>query len=154
MMNRENFVHYTLGVPEMDAEHWNLFELLNQLRTAINERNVELANDILSDFEEGVESHILHEERLMKKWSYPYVNSHANDYPVNVHRLIDGHHLRHDRHDRQVLYTDCTKMEVELSHHIDWHDMQYVPYYRKWIATNTSSTPSHHVNEYDSMCTA
>lgn len=49
-MNKENFRHYTLGIPEIDDEHWQLFDLLNSIRGAIAVSDKVTAKNLVDEF--------------------------------------------------------------------------------------------------------
>jgi hemerythrin len=75
-----NFVwedKYSVGIPEIDAQHKVLFELIDRLDTAIRERRGStVCLDILAELVDYTKVHFSLEESLMRLAKYPDFDSH------------------------------------------------------------------------------
>lgn len=75
-------------VPELDAEHRNVFRIVEELRTAVEapgtgERVQALLSELLSDMDE----HFRHEERLMREARYPSFEWHRQQHETARKRV-------------------------------------------------------------------
>lgn len=69
----------SVGIAELDAQHKNLFSIVNELHQAIGEgrgddRLAETFDSLLSYLKE----HFHGEEKLMEEWEYPGLSTHRN----------------------------------------------------------------------------
>lgn len=71
----------SVGEPEIDDEHKELFRLLHRLETADVSESV--LSDIIDRLEHYTRDHFAHEEALMRRWAYPGYDDH-----VKRHRLF------------------------------------------------------------------
>ncbi|WP_029009677.1 bacteriohemerythrin [Azospirillum halopraeferens] len=71
----------SVGVPDIDAEHRELFRLLHTLEQADVAENV--LSDIIARLEHYARDHFAHEEELMRRTGYPGYEEH-----VQRHRLF------------------------------------------------------------------
>ncbi|WP_179953173.1 bacteriohemerythrin [Desulfobotulus mexicanus] len=68
---------YTIGDPEIDAQHRMLFELANKLFNIMNPKQnfAELKATLHSLFD-YIEVHFAAEEQMMEEWNYPELTNH------------------------------------------------------------------------------
>lgn len=118
---------YRLGIPEIDAQHFELVKRINNLVIAFrNEKSKQDIHEILSFLEEYVVFHFNDEEALMRKHGYLGLDNHCNihrKYTENVSALI------HDLNSQPVtpaLMVAVNRLLVEwLSTHIDEEDRAF-----------------------------
>ncbi|PLX76484.1 MAG: hemerythrin [Desulfuromonas sp.] len=84
---------YDLGVPEIDEQHHELINIINDLYESIKMgRSGSTVTVTLDRLVEYVESHFETEEEAMRKWSYPGYEEHREkheDLRKKVHFLKD-----------------------------------------------------------------
>jgi hemerythrin-like metal-binding protein len=61
---------------EMDAEHQQLFELINCLKGALKSGDIDLVKRLLVQLEVSQQSHFDNEQDIMEKFSYPHIDEH------------------------------------------------------------------------------
>ena len=113
---------YTLGIPAVDHEHRELFDLLNDLYASLFEPESETTMmDFLGELFSKISSHFALEEKLMRDGRYVDFPAHKSDHE----RLLDGiRDLMDDYEDGG--YVDLDRFAVELerwfSVHFSTHD--------------------------------
>ncbi|MGQ9367949.1 bacteriohemerythrin [Azospirillum sp. ST 5-10] len=71
----------SVGAPDIDAEHQELFRLLHRLEAA--DVSEAVLSDIIDHLEHYARDHFAHEEALMRRWAYPGLDDH-----MRRHRLF------------------------------------------------------------------
>lgn len=72
---------YSVGVPEMDAQHRRLVGLLNRLHEAMaTGQGRAVLSSILNDLAQYTQSHFRAEEALMRQHDYPELASHRAEH--------------------------------------------------------------------------
>lgn len=139
-MNESRFVHYKLGIPEIDEQHWELFQLLEEAKRAealevntLERDDISASHLIGRKFMEKLAEHEQFETELMTKCSYPF--SHE---PELGHRGCILAVNKQRKSDKLCPYRCATIADI-LAQHIDFHDFQYVPYYKKWLLDSNLS---------------
>ena len=76
--------HYEIGIPIIDEEHENLFNIYNEIRLLLEVEppGVEVYHALFK-LTTNVEQHFVHEEKLMLENKYPYIDSHKG-----IHRQL------------------------------------------------------------------
>lgn len=79
---------YEVFVPELDAEHRNVFRITEELHTSVAARGAgehvhTLLNELLADLEE----HFRHEEQLMRAARYPSFEWHKRQHETVRNRV-------------------------------------------------------------------
>lgn len=68
----------SVHIPEIDAEHRQFIQLINELNEAIGGRmNLEEIKKRMQAVLDDAAKHFSHEEILLKKWGYPLTEEHA-----------------------------------------------------------------------------
>ncbi len=86
-----------IGVPEIDAQHQELFERIERFEESLHRRGpLDLTStfDFLRDY---AAVHFATEERLMRETAYPDVEEHVaqhNDYIARLDALVRDHEAR------------------------------------------------------------
>ena len=129
MMTPERFKHYTLGIPELDNDHWELFEILNKLSIAKKNCNSDYSSILKNKFVKLFNLHTNREIELAIKWRFPFTEYHDSSHPT----LIDMLYKRTKLSTSECLSElDVSDMINSLCEHIDKYDFQYVPFYKAW----------------------
>ena len=77
---------YSLGTPDVDHEHRELFDLINELRASLYEPGAETTvPDFLGELFSKISSHFALEEKLMRDGEYAGFPAHKADHE----RLLD-----------------------------------------------------------------
>lgn len=132
-MNKEQFKHYVIGIPQLDREHWGLFQLLTKVQEAIVKGNSGVAKKTLDKFFVRLDEHCAHEEEIMRNCNYPYVDQHTASHPEATSQLG----ARRDIIVDNILYLDVGTMIDLLSNHIDYSDRHITAFYIKEIKDDT-----------------
>lgn len=131
MMSVERFKHYKLGIPEIDKEHFELFELLNAVEVAIINGDYKSAKEHFDDFFIKLDIHGINEEEMMNLIEYPFMKIHVSQHPESTMQMLKYRNKRED----EMKFLTVTKIESLFADHIDKDDSQYVPYYLKFYAS-------------------
>ena len=68
---------YSVGVERLDSQHREIFETINRLHWAIQEKQqIQIVGSILSEMTGYVYTHFKDEEALMQKYHYPDLQAH------------------------------------------------------------------------------
>ena len=74
-------------LPELDAEHRDIFRVAEELRAAVAGGQRERIRSLLDNLEAEVEGHLRHEERLMRETQYPSLEWHKEQHNAARKRL-------------------------------------------------------------------
>ncbi len=86
--------NYAIGVKEIDTQHQELVNNLNQLLEACAQgKGKEAINEMIGFLGEYVSFHFATEERFMKQWNYPDAPAHIQEHR-NFIQTVD--HLRRE----------------------------------------------------------
>jgi len=114
----ENF-----GIPELDADHGRIEDLMRSLNGAAHARNLKEVKQLLADLLNQTRQHFTNEELAMRKSRYPDIWAHSNQH--------------------QTLSLDLAQLNQKLGTTMDWvalnRAIQFLP---QWF--------SQHVLEADS----
>lgn len=121
-------VEYFLGIPEMDAEHCRIIEMINRLDEAKNRPDaLPTAWRIVNELANYISLHFTHEESLMERSGYPDLPSHREAHRAFEERVED---LR----SRANLENGEVRALLQqwLEEHILKIDRAYVPHVQNW----------------------
>lgn len=80
-MTPEAFKHYLLDIPDLDAQHWELAEIMNSIRSARQGNNPCMRiRELLQELLEKLLKHFAYEETLMEKIGFPYKEFHCAEH--------------------------------------------------------------------------
>ncbi|MFQ3574504.1 MAG: bacteriohemerythrin [Thermodesulfovibrionales bacterium] len=83
---------YKLNIAEIDAQHKKLFEMVNDLHSAIKTgKGRDLLGDILSKLLIYCDTHFITEERYMKNYGYPEYIQHKKQHDDLTRQTKDFH---------------------------------------------------------------
>ena len=117
---------YSIGIPEIDAQHMQLFECIDRLESAGDERQRELAvYFVMEQLNDYVRIHFAVEEIVMRLFDYPGLEAHAAEHRAFAARLkeFESNELVEDMH------IEAGKFLREwLVKHIQGSDKRYAAY--------------------------
>ena len=117
---------YLLGIPELDAQHEQLFECIGRLERAVDQRQMELAvYYVIGELKDYARIHFTVEEVVMRLFDYPGLAAHAaehRDFEASL-KALEKMELLHDMH------AEAGRLLREwLNHHIRVSDKHYADY--------------------------
>lgn len=113
---------YTLGIPDVDHEHRELFDLINELHASLFEPEPETTvMDFLGELFSKISSHFALEEKLMRDGRYADFPGHKSDHERLLDEIRD---LMDDYEDGGHVDLDRFAVELErwFSVHFSTHD--------------------------------
>lgn len=78
---------YNTGIAEIDTQHQQIVEYLNQLRESRMSGNIQGAGDVLDGMVDYTLSHFAFEESLMEQVNYPYASAHKSVHDTFIKRV-------------------------------------------------------------------
>lgn len=132
---------YSVGVQEIDEQHKELVDLLNQLHTAIMEKHgSEASRRILDELADYTKTHFMVEESLMRISNYPDFETHKQIHEDLIGQVVSL---------QQKLDDGQTKISFELLHflkvwlmnHINEADKRFGSYFASSGAGNAQWAP-------------
>lgn len=127
LMNKDRFKHYTLGIPELDEHHWELFQILDEIKHSEKKDRTVCSKGLLELFFVKLEEHTEFEEQFMEEHGYPFLNAHKAAHPEATGKLKA---IRDKLGKHEEVYVDISDMVCLLCHHIDYGDFQFADYYK------------------------
>ncbi|HMX57230.1 MAG TPA: bacteriohemerythrin [Leptospiraceae bacterium] len=119
---------YSVGVPQMDAEHAKIFEIMNQLTWMVKEggSDAEQMRHLMDDLSEYCKFHLSSEEQFMHDHRYPALDEHMQLHADFV-KTVEGYGARiHDGEDLRFLaFEMCGTIWLWLTNHILVEDRKY-----------------------------
>ncbi|MCB1316255.1 MAG: bacteriohemerythrin, partial [Leptospiraceae bacterium] len=123
---------FSVGVPEMDDQHRNLFDILNELNAAMNaNKSRETIESIIAQLSEYIVNHLRDEEQLLRKYNYPDLAKHEQSHKKFVEKVneLTGALLQDDS---RILGYDIMNFVGDwLVSHIQKVDRQYGAFINK-----------------------
>ncbi len=123
---------YSVGVQRLDAQHRQIFETINRLHWAIQEKQqVQIVGSILSEMTAYVYSHLKEEEDLMQEYHYPDFEAHRASHKAFA-RKTEELIMRHEQTSFGDVSLDVLQfLKTWWINHIMGMDKKYVPYIKK-----------------------
>ena len=123
MMSPERFVHYKVGIAEIDADHWDMMVKSNEVIRLINQHRHDDAFELLLVLYHHVKEHCTKEENLMRGINYKWIIPHIHEHEKILFRLAELD-VTQASPDYQIK-SFAQQLEELLVDHIDHTDMQY-----------------------------
>ena len=109
----------SVGVEEIDADHQNLVNYLNELFVACAAgQGPAVLKDTLTHVKDYTRTHFAHEEDLMRKIKYPGLDTHVHDHAFLISELDDLIEAFEDGSDHELSNKTLQFLEDWLLHHI------------------------------------
>ncbi len=123
---------YNIGYKEIDAQHKDLLEVLNELIDLAGERrNSEVVTGSFHRLVEYVHTHFATEERYMQTCSYPRLVEHQALHASFVHRLVELNNT-YDPSDPRLLGEALEFLKTWYLDHIIQADTDYIPFLKRY----------------------
>jgi hemerythrin-like metal-binding protein len=118
--------HYSLNIPVLDDEHWELICTMNMVYDAGQLGDLAGVVTNSSRLLKQLSAHIVNEERYLTSIQYPYLDYHKSCHIELVRKMVDivrelNEGNRHHRDLQNDLYT-------VFVHHVDSVDLQVGKY--------------------------
>lgn len=123
---KERFTHYTLGVADVDAEHFYMLVLLHKLKKCTDR------GEIVIKFAELLhwwETHAATEDRFMKSINYPYREPHMKHHEF-IASVLNGltKKCMQDPNNTLNITVAVDTFITKLIDHLDHEDRQFADY--------------------------
>ena len=117
---------FEIGIAEIDAQHGQLYSLLDRLRQSIDKKYGYAVNAILAELDIEMRIHFSVEESLMQLLSFPEAAAH-----VSEHRQLAKHlaQFRERAEDHDISDDLASFIKTWLTDHIDKFDRQFVAHF-------------------------
>jgi hemerythrin len=118
-----------IGIDVIDNQHRRIVDYINELNTAIVNKDKENMFHVLQELADYTMTHFAFEESLMDKSAYPFADAHKQ-----VHASFAGQVTRYQKKFAQG--QDISKhlrseLQIWLTNHIKKDDKDFAPYVRK-----------------------
>ncbi|MDD9982005.1 MAG: hemerythrin family protein [Gammaproteobacteria bacterium] len=121
---------YDLGIPDVDHEHRELFDLINELHASLFEpESLTTVSDFLGELFSRISSHFALEERLMRDGRYADFPAHKSDHERLLDEIRD---LMDDYEDGG--YADLERFAVDLERWFSVHFSTHDAALHRWSA--------------------
>lgn len=122
---KARFVHYAVGIPEMDAEHYQLMLNIDTLKVEFN-KNLNVTASLLK-LHDLLVAHFEHEEAFMQSFKYPFFAQHVVEHTELLRKLNTciNADCRKQRHEFKFI----SMLEHIVTGHIDHSDRQYKAFF-------------------------
>lgn len=127
-MNKDQFVHYIMGIPHLDKQHWELF--LN-LQSLSDSKSKEEAIGVVGDVVHQWAMHSHAEEEYMRSINYPFIAAHSQTHVAFLEKFYNLKDRIRDTNFQYGLKGHVMTLEEILRHHIEYDDMQYAEFGKK-----------------------
>jgi hemerythrin-like metal-binding protein len=135
-MTEEMFSHYKLDIKEIDDQHWELIQIMNDIKhTTCDYCYVSVCSNcatLLNQLKLILKEHFEYEEEIMTQHSYPYLPYHKQHHNEMMILCTTKLHTKLGLGNRNYLMNTVQRILVD---HIDHHDMQF----GNWIKQQNQS---------------
>lgn len=118
---------YELGIEDLDAEHRQLVNIINEAAAAIEMKKESLLEPILNQLFEYARVHFSHEEARMAEVGFPDLETHSAEHREFFQQVSDLY-SRFLAGSPEVAGELTAFLRVWLVNHIQGEDRTYVPY--------------------------
>lgn len=124
MMTKERFVHYKVGVQQLDEEHWYLCQMMDKAVELSKERNNEAVISMIKEIRSELALHFASEEAMMVSSEFPWLKSHVESHQAML-KGLDKMIGMIDTNENYLCLSFARDIESMFVNHIDYADMQY-----------------------------
>lgn len=130
------FKFYATQIPEIDRDHLELILQVEYILDLSKKKEYESAKPFLMKFLQDQKDHFAEEEALMQKIQFPFFVYHAKDHEKVISEI--GKFIQ--CFGNSCMQYEASKLVRLVLEHIDHYDLQYVPYYKIWLASQEQTT--------------
>jgi hemerythrin len=119
---------YSIGVPDIDAQHRQLYKLADDLHQALNAgQGKDALAAVLKSLIDYTKTHFADEERLMQRYGYSELAAHKAQHEDLTRKVIDLQ--RQMQADKLMLSIEVMRFLSDwLRQHIGGSDRRYAPF--------------------------
>lgn len=130
---------YSVGIPEVDAQHKTLFHFIDRLDAAIRDKHGSAAcRNILAELVDYTRIHFALEESLMRLSAYPRFEGHRRQHEELITE-VSGLQLKIDSGSAAVSFELMHFLRVWLTGHILRSDQDYALHFQQSGFTDFSA---------------
>ncbi len=130
---------YSVGVEEMDRQHRVLFNLLNDLHSAmLSGKAKDATGELLRKLVDYTRKHFAAEETMLTAAGYTGISSHKMKHRDLV-KQVDDYVARYQRGDATVNVQLMNFLRDWLAHHIQQTDCDYSTTVNKYLGARAAS---------------
>ena len=123
---------HAVSIPDLDAEHQNIFRLANELHQAVaGGAPADQARTILRELIASEENHFAHEERLMRSTHYPALAWHRGQHDT-VRKRVKEFAPRIEEGERQAALLLLEFLSGWLRNHVRLADCMMASHLRNY----------------------
>ncbi len=120
-----------LGIPEIDAQHKKLVDLINELYTAVQENDTkEALQKILQGLSDYAKVHFATEEKYFHEFGYPEAEIHERQHADFVAKVADFRD-KFEKGESKLPMEIMAFLRQWLVKHIQRSDSRYVPLFEE-----------------------
>ena len=123
--------NYSVGLPELDREHQQLFQLLDALEQIRAKGDPVFVGKVVNTLIEYVKQHFFHEETVMKNIGYPELESHRKQHRSFIDKAYDFRESFEKNQGEELVPRIIEFLRTWLATHILIHDKAYEKYIRQ-----------------------
>ena len=122
---------YSVGVEEIDAQHKELVETLDDLYNALlKAKGYEAAESTLERLTKYTREHFVTEERLFKKYRYPEEQEHKQEHAQFLQKL-NSFIKAHERGDKRIGVDLVHFVRDWFENHLKVTDYRYISFFKE-----------------------
>ncbi len=113
---------FSVGVPEIDHEHQELIELINELYAELQDENPDAAiGEFLGEIYAHIAAHFALEETIMREQGYDEISEHKRDHERLLDEIRD---MMDEQEDPDAVSRErlSARLEAWFSNHFKTHD--------------------------------
>jgi hemerythrin-like metal-binding protein len=130
-MSPEAFVHYKVGVENIDDEHWEILIVLNDINSSCRENNYRGVVNKICQLKRLLQAHYASEEEMMERIKFPYLKYHRDAHLNILLELSNFYPLCVKKNMLMLEFSTAYLYKLTVGH-LDTLDRQYMEYYAKW----------------------
>ena len=114
---------FSVGIEEIDEQHKQLIQCINELKIAFSYNKMYMIEEVLENLIEFTKHHFSFEENLMKEAGYPLLEEHLQSHQSFINRIM----FFKDRYDNGENIAKQLRNDLQLwiINHIKQDDFDY-----------------------------
>jgi len=122
---------YSVGIKEIDEQHKQWVNILNELGTALLEfKGHEVVESVLKRLINFTREHFATEERLFKKYNYPEEKAHKAEHDKLLEK-VSKFQQDYDRGHKMVGVDLMEYLKNWFKDHVQTTDYRYAPFFKE-----------------------
>jgi hemerythrin-like metal-binding protein len=130
-MNPEVFVHYTVGIDLLDAEHWEILKLIDLITLQYQHKEYDTSYELFKRVKPMLIAHYASEEEMMERIQFPYREYHVTTHAKILQEVEKIESFLCKESFFMVEHFALSLRRLTLDH-LDTMDRQYISWYATW----------------------